>query len=605
RIIGLTASPGWNLDRIREVMENLHIEKIEIRTGYEKDIKPYIKNIEIEKVELELDNNLKQIKELLDRAIQIRLDKIKELDPSIDIKKGKKDILEWIEEIKKNLELNSRDPRLKQILSILSELLKIAHAVELLETQTLHTFVEYFNDIEKDMRKTRADYEVLNDIRIKKAIYLAKELINKNIEHPKLNKLIEILKNNMDKKIIVFAQIRKTLDRIKEFCDKEGIKSKRLVGKKEMNKIEQSRILNEFKENKFNVLLSTSVGEEGIDIPKVDIVIFYEPVPSEIRYIQRRGRTGRGEIGKVIILVTKNTLDERFYWTAITKERKMFLLVKRLKKYLNKQNIIENKSNIQITNMENKEEIKTEKKESILRYISSDSQEYSKEEKNIDNRDIKINKNSDIPIIIADYKEKSSGVIQTLANTDILVRLENLEYGDYIIGDYIIERKTVIDFINSILDGRLYNQLDKLKDKNPIIILEGSDESIGLTTDISINYLRTLILKIMLEYRIPIIRTSDFLETASYLYLLAKNYKKFPKIPERSKNFEDLDQVKLEILKTIPGIGENLALKLLERYKSLKNIFLAQKADLENIVGEKRAERIKKVFEEEYKKENK
>ncbi|MGC9079138.1 MAG: DEAD/DEAH box helicase [Nanopusillaceae archaeon] len=605
RIIGLTASPGWNLDRIREVMENLHIEKIEIRTGYEKDIKPYIKNIEIEKVELELDNNLKQIKELLDRAIQIRLDKIKELDPSIDIKKGKKDILEWIEEIKKNLELNSRDPRLKQILSILSELLKIAHAIELLETQTLHTFVEYFNDLEKDMRKTRADYEVLNDIRIKKAIYLAKELINKNVEHPKLNKLIEILKNNMDKKIIVFAQIRKTLDRIKEFCDKEGIKSKRLVGKKEMNKMEQSKILNEFKENKFNVLLSTSVGEEGIDIPKVDIVIFYEPVPSEIRYIQRRGRTGRGEIGKVIILVTKNTLDERFYWTAITKERKMFLLVKRLKKYLNKQNIIENKSNIQITNMENKEEIKTEKKESILRYISSDSQEYSKEEKNIDDRDIKINKNSDIPIIIADYKEKSSGVIQTLANTDILVRLENLEYGDYIIGDYIIERKTVIDFINSILDGRLYNQLDKLKDKNPIIILEGSDESIGLTTDISINYLRTLILKIMLEYRIPIIRTSDFLETASYLYLLAKNYKKFPKIPERSKNFEDLDQVKLEILKTIPGIGENLALKLLEKYKSLKNIFLAQKADLENIVGEKRAERIKKVFEEEYKKENK
>ncbi len=92
--------------------------------------------------------------------------------------------------------------------------------------------------------------------------------------------------------------------------------------------------MRDFSEGKFNVLLSTSVGEEGIDIPKVDIVIFYEPVPSEIRYIQRRGRTGRGEIGRVIILVTRNTLDERFYWIAIKKEKKMFLLIKRLKKYL-------------------------------------------------------------------------------------------------------------------------------------------------------------------------------------------------------------------------------------------------------------------------------
>jgi ERCC4-like helicases len=92
-----------------------------------------------------------------------------------------------------------------------------------------------------------------------------------------------------------------------------------------MSRSEQIKLLKDFSEGKFNVLLSTSVGEEGIDIPKVDIVIFYEPVPSEIRYIQRRGRTGRGEIGEVIILVTKNTMDERFYWVSIRKEKRCYI----------------------------------------------------------------------------------------------------------------------------------------------------------------------------------------------------------------------------------------------------------------------------------------
>ncbi|MFZ8856341.1 MAG: DEAD/DEAH box helicase family protein [Candidatus Nanopusillus sp.] len=592
RIIGLTASPGWNIERIEEVINNLYIKNIEIRTGEEKDIKKYMTSIKIKRIDIELSNELNNIRDLIIKAIDLRISKIKELDTSIDINKGKKDILNWIEEIKKNLEIRGRDYRLREIVELLSETLKIYHALEVLETQTLYTFISYFKDIENDIRKSKADYEVLNDIRIKKAIYLAKEYINKNIEHPKLLKLIEILKENKDKKIIVFAQIRKTLDRIKEYCDKNNIKAEKFVGKKEMSRSEQIKLLKDFSEGKFNVLLSTSVGEEGIDIPKVDIVVFYEPVPSEIRYIQRRGRTGRGEIGDVIILVTKNTMDERFYWVSIKKEKKMLYIVKKLKKYLKINN------NIEENNINNKMMVENvERSGGIFKYITGSQTSQEK-----DNSSNIINTKSNIPMIIVDYKEKESGVVQTLANTDILIKLENLDIGDYIIGDLIIERKNILDFINSIIDGRLYNQLEKLKDKKSILILEGTEDSLGIDTNISINYIRTLILKIILEYKIPIIRTSDFLETANYLYLLAKNYNKFPNIPEKVKNYEDLDEVKLEILKSIPGIGENLALKLLERFKSLKNIFLANKTDLENIVGEKKAERIKKIFEEEYKK---
>ncbi len=599
RIIGLTASPGWNIEKIREITNNLNIEKIEIRTGEEEDIKPYIKEIFEETIYIELIPEILNIKELLHKAIDIRIEKIKELDPSIEIKKGKKDVLDWIDEIKKNLEIRPRDWRLKQILILLSEILKISHGIEVLETQTIYTFIEYFKDLEKSLKKTKADYEVLYDIRIKKAVELAKMYINKNIEHPKLFKLIEILKENQDKKIIVFAQIRKTLDRIKEFCEKNNIKAMKFVGKKEMSRSEQTKLLNDFKEGRFNVLLATSVGEEGIDIPKVDIVIFYEPIPSEIRYIQRRGRTGRGEIGKVVILITKNSLDEKFYWVAIRKEKKMLYLVKKLKKYLEKNNFMgevknQNDPDTQSTK-ENKQNI--EKKGFIYKYLSEQKTETKPNE---ESKEI-INRNSDIPVIIVDYKEKESGVVQTLSDTDVIVKLDNLDVGDYIIGDYIIERKNVLDFVNSLIDGRLYSQLERLKDKNAVLILEGDFESI-YGTDISTNFIRSIILKIILEYKIPIIWTSDFLETASYLYLLAKNSQKSTKIPEKIKKYDDLDQVKLEILKSIPGIGENLALKLLERFKSLKNIFLASKVELSNIIGDVKADRLKRIFEEEYKK---
>ena len=78
-----------------------------------------------------------------------------------------------------------------------------------------------------------------------------------------------------------------------------------------MKQEEQAQILEAFRRGKFSVLVATSIAEEGLDIPEVDLVIFYEPIPSEIRYIQRRGRTGRRSSGSVIILAAKDTIDER------------------------------------------------------------------------------------------------------------------------------------------------------------------------------------------------------------------------------------------------------------------------------------------------------
>ena len=595
RILALTASPGWNLEKIQQVVNNLFIEAIEIRIGYEKDIRPYIKKIDIKKVDVILNDELLSVKRLLDDAINFRWQRLKEL-LDINKAKGKKELLDLHEELRKRLSQDPRDIKIRNALIILGEIIKIEHALELLETQTLYTFYEYFNDLKErsELSRSKTIRNVLEDIRIRKALLLAREYLNKGIEHPKLNRLVEIVKSNKDKKIIIFAQIRKTVDRIKEYLEKEGISAQKFTGKKEMKQSDQVKVLKEFAKGKFNVLIATSIGEEGIDIPKVDIVIFYEPVPSEIRSIQRRGRTGRTDVGTVIMLVTKGTRDEVFYWVAVNKERRMLKFIKELKKHI-RPTIVERNEVMYKRQMQNGD--KAER--GIMRYLKENQvQDIQNNQDRNEKRQFSSSYKKTIPVVVADYREKDSGLVQTLAEMGVIVKLSNLNVGDYIVGDIIIERKTVLDFIKSIMDKRLFNQLEKLKDKNALLILEG-EEDLMAEAGLNPNYIRSIILAVTLQYGIPIIRTQNFIDTANYLYILAKNLGK-PQLIRVDRKMTDLNKIKVEVLKQIPGIGETLAKRLLRKFKNIKNIVLASKLELSNIIGESNAEKIKKVFEEDY-----
>jgi len=68
-----------------------------------------------------------------------------------------------------------------------------------------------------------------------------------------------------------------------------------------------------------------------LDLPEVSVVIFYEPIPSAIRKIQRTGRTARLKPGKVITLLTKKTKDEVNFWVSAQKEKKMYKVLDDLK----------------------------------------------------------------------------------------------------------------------------------------------------------------------------------------------------------------------------------------------------------------------------------
>jgi Fanconi anemia group M protein len=169
-------------------------------------------------------------------------------------------------------------------------------------------------------------------------------LLAKNTEHPKIQILMDIIKeeysNNQNLKIIVFTQFRDTASIIsKNLNTISNIKSKVFVGQAKkngmgMNQKEQRLMIEEFSSGKINILCATSIAEEGLDIPEVNAVIFYEAVPSAIRSIQRAGRTARLEQGKLIILLTKRTRDETFYYVSRSKERKMHSAIDNIKEKL-------------------------------------------------------------------------------------------------------------------------------------------------------------------------------------------------------------------------------------------------------------------------------
>jgi len=329
-ILGLTASPGGIREKIGEVKKNLHIEAVEIRTEKDGDVQPYIQEVNIERVYVELTEELKNIRKYLEEAYRNRLNWLMKVKLIYSMKVTKRVLLDLQKEIGK-LYQEKKDFMIAKSLTTCAQAIKIEHAIGLLETEGITSLYKYFLSLEKN-KKSVATRSVLKDLSVNNAIKKTKELYLKGIEHPKLSKLTEIveeeLKRKPNSKIIIFANYRSSVEKITSLLSAKKVEAREFIGQaikrgKGLSQKEQIEILNEFRYEIFNVLVATSVGEEGLDIEEVDLVIFYEPVPSEIRSIQRRGRTGRTKTGRVIFLITKGTRDEGYYWSSLHKEKRM------------------------------------------------------------------------------------------------------------------------------------------------------------------------------------------------------------------------------------------------------------------------------------------
>jgi Fanconi anemia group M protein len=332
RIMALTASPASDKEKLDEIKSNLFISEIEVRTEKDKDVESYVKGKKIERVYVELPEEFKEIKDLLERSLKSRLRILydAELINSLDLNKiRKKDFLmlqgQLSREVRKG-EFNTY----KQI-SIVASCLKIMHCLELLQSHGIGPMKEFFKKLEIQSRTVKAAKNLLSDWNFKKAMILSHR---SKEEHPKLKALEAIVRKHSGKRIIIFTQYRSSVDQILEkVCVLPKTRAVKFIGQREgLSQKKQVEVLEKFKEGDYNILVATSISEEGLHIENADVGVFYEPVASALRTIQRRGRIGRVNFGKVYMLITKGTIDEKYYWVAHHKERRMYMLLDNLKK---------------------------------------------------------------------------------------------------------------------------------------------------------------------------------------------------------------------------------------------------------------------------------
>jgi len=602
QILGLTASPGSTEEKISEIKNNLYIDHVEIRTDQDKDVKPYIHKVDNEWIKIKLPQEFIEINNLLTEKLRGIYRWLKQIDllGTYDVSKvTRKDLLSLNRKINNKISVTRDDGEkftLFKAKKFVSNAIRLSHMGELIETQGVNAFYDYLQKNKEKIKKNTANKslkELYNDHDFQRLIRMTEDIKAKGIIHPKIEKLKSILniqlQENANSRILVFCHFRDSVNNIVKILQKdELIKVHRFVGQqsktsdKGLTQKEQIQLLKDFKEGIYNTLIGTSVAEEGLDIAECDLVVFYDVVPSAIRSIQRRGRTGRKKEGKVYILVAEGTRDEGYYWAEKRKESKM----KESLKAIRNQEDNHNKGQANLLDFIKKEDKSSQESDQI-------QPENDMEEK-------------ESISITCDHRETASAVVRNLSLMGVKLNLERLEVGDYIISNRAgIERKSAQDFNDSIKDGRLFKELFDLKInfERAILIIEGNP---FLNSNLNENALYGAISSIILNLGVVIYKTRDPEESAQFLYNLAKKENSFsrnePKLRFDKKPI-DTSHLLEYVVAGIPGINSLRAKNLLKELKTLQKIFNSDIGDLMKIngIGKKIAQEIYKIGRYKYK----
>ena len=350
-ILGLTASPGASKEKIRILCENLYIPKknIHTRTRKDVDVKSYLKPMDIYKIGVNLTELMEEAYSFVQILLEERLQYLSQLN-FIGVKSDKlhakvirKDLLKLNGELVRLVKGDGDKTGVYSALSVNAQGLILFHMLELIEQQGLDVLLIYLTKVKQDARKKTSSkaFKILASDHRLNQIYIElkknEDLSPDQLIHPKFylleTLLVQELQKNPSSRILVFVKLRDSVknivSKLKE--DDHGIiNPARFVGQstkskddKGLSQKKQLEILDQFKQGTINTLVSTNVGEEGLDIAECDLVVFYDVVASEIRFIQRKGRTARHREGKVIILYCKDTHDEIYMHIALTKLKKM------------------------------------------------------------------------------------------------------------------------------------------------------------------------------------------------------------------------------------------------------------------------------------------
>ncbi|HDQ07508.1 MAG TPA: DEAD/DEAH box helicase [Methanoculleus sp.] len=587
-VLAMTASPGSSEEKIHEICMNMGIAAVESRTETDPDVKPYIHERDLTYVPVDLPPELAFAVRSLEAMIASRLRTLAGL--GFRVPAPDKLTMKGIQAVQAQVQsrIKKKDPSGFTAASLLAECMKLRHATALAEGQGSEALKGYLHKLGRDGEDpsaSKASKRLAGD-----SVFLELRAIAQTWEtelHPKRGMVLELVQRQLElypeSRTIVFATYRDTVQILVDHMKEHGIDCERFVGQaskdaeRGLSQKEQLKTMEKFRNGEFRVLVATSVGEEGLDVPSTDLVIFYETVPSEIRSIQRKGRTGRHGAGTIIVLVTKGTSDEAYRWVSQSKEKSMHKEIATLR--------------------QGPKGLGATTAEPALREAPVSDQGQMSIDTFLSTR----------PSVIADDRETSSRVVECLHQKGVPIAVKRLEDGDYAIGDTIlVERKTTRDFADSLVDRDLLGQLRRLSARvsRPILIIEGED--LFSQRNIAPNAIRGALATIGIDMGITVLYTSTPEETAEMLYIIARRLETAGTPPSLHANkpyHSDAEQLEY-ILSSFPGIGARHARLLLRHFGSLRGVLSADAQALMQVegIGNKTAETIVALMRRDYKK---
>jgi len=547
-ILALTATPGAGTGRLREVVRTLGIREVLVRTRDSPDVRPYLTSVRTRVIKVDLPDRVQAALELLraDLTLIVR-DLAAEgyLSGSPDYRTPLRELLALRSRLSAEGGPDSRSALARVALAI-----KLRHLMDILAGQGPDQALAYLERVATAPRRGRSDRMLLDLPSVRKL----QSLLSEPTPHPKLSILKRILSDwaslKPEFRSIVFVSLRDTANLIhRELSELEGISPAKFhgqtsrSGERGMTQAEQRRVLKDFSSGVYNVLVATSVAEEGLDIPDVDLVIFYDPVPSAIRHVQRKGRVGRGRPGEVVVLLTREA-EEGALRKALRGERSAGV----------------GRTPLDIT------------------AFTSPSGSSSAE------------RSGETVTIIVDSRELQSEVVSQLTMMqDVKISVSRLEVGDFVLSDRVaVERKTVDDLAASLVDGRVFDQIHRLREayEFPILLIEGRDPYRPPGRGVSPRSLMGLVSSLLLS-GISVIWARNARDSAEILRLMARReqIERKRRVALRRSPARTLEEDMERVLASIPGIGPETAKKLLAKFGTLRNVFNAEREQLMEVRG--------------------